>query len=92
MISVKNAASFMRREVDRRFYLSFAVTLALVGGYWLPLQIIPERGRQPEGWVEKTLKTLSLEEKVGQMIQVRYYADKPDSPNPEYDSTLAVLI
>jgi beta-N-acetylhexosaminidase len=35
-------------------------------------------------WVEQTLKHLSLEEKVGQMLQVRIYADYQDLSNPEY--------
>src|SRR5437660_11331196 len=36
-----------------------------------PLRLTKE-GRK---WAEQTLKGLSLEEKVGQMLQVRYYAD-----------------
>src|SRR2546427_4999722 len=35
-------------------------------------------------WAERTLRTLSLEEKVGQMLQVRYYADYQNLDNPEY--------
>jgi len=31
-------------------------------------------------WVEQTLKGLTLEEKVGQMPQVRYYADVAQCP------------
>lgn len=31
--------------------------------------------REDRKWIEQTLKQLSLEEKVGQMVQVRYYAD-----------------
>jgi len=36
------------------------------------------------GWVEQTLKHISLEEKVGQMLQVRCYADYKDYEGPEY--------
>jgi beta-N-acetylhexosaminidase len=35
-------------------------------------------------WAEETLKGLSLEEKVGQMLQVRYYADYTDFKSNEY--------
>ena len=35
-------------------------------------------------WAEKTLKHLSLEEKVGQMIQVRYYMDFENFNNDSY--------
>src|SRR5438093_8276451 len=35
-------------------------------------------------WVEETLKGLSLEEKVGQMLQVRYYVDYPSFDSAEY--------
>jgi beta-N-acetylhexosaminidase len=35
-------------------------------------------------WVEQTLKHLSLEEKVGQMLQVRGYVDYKDYEGPEY--------
>src|SRR6266850_67643 len=35
-------------------------------------------------WVEKTLKSLTLEEKVGQMLQVRYYLDYASFDSREY--------
>ena len=35
-------------------------------------------------WVQQTLKTLTLEEKVGQMLQVRYYADYKDFDSYDY--------
>ena len=35
-------------------------------------------------WVESTLKSLTLEEKVGQMLQVRYYLDYKSFEGPEY--------
>src|SRR5437870_303217 len=35
-------------------------------------------------WVEERLKALTLEEKIGQMLQVRYYADYPDFQRGEY--------
>lgn len=37
-----------------------------------------------EKWIEQTLGKLSLEEKVGQMLQVRYYADYRDFNELEY--------
>lgn len=35
-------------------------------------------------WVERTLKQLSLEEKAGQMLQVRFYADDRQFDSAEY--------
>jgi beta-N-acetylhexosaminidase len=35
-------------------------------------------------WAQQILRGLSLEEKVGQMLQVRYYADYPDFESIEY--------
>src|SRR6266568_2218583 len=35
-------------------------------------------------WVENTLKSLTLEEKVGQMLQVRYYFDYTSFDSPDY--------
>src|SRR5882762_1386644 len=35
-------------------------------------------------WVENTLKSLTLEEKVGQMLQVRYYLDYKGFDSHEY--------
>jgi len=35
-------------------------------------------------WIEQTLKQLSLEEKVGQMLQVRCYASYKDFGSPDY--------
>ena len=36
-----------------------------------PVQLTAEGNK----WAEKTLKKMSLEEKIGQMIQIRAYAD-----------------
>src|SRR5215469_3140773 len=35
-------------------------------------------------WVERTLKHLSLEEKVGQMLNVRYFTDFQNFDSPSY--------
>jgi len=40
--------------------------------------------KEGRSWVEQTLKGLSLEEKVGQMLQVRYYADYKNFESNEY--------
>ena len=40
--------------------------------------------RSGENWVEKTLRALSLEDKVGQLIQARYYADYADLSDPGF--------
>ncbi len=42
---------------------------------------LTKEGRQ---WAEQTLKGLSLEEKVGQMLQVRYFADYKGFDSSEY--------
>ena len=41
-------------------------------------------GREGNAWIEQTLKQLSLEEKVGQMLQIRVYGDYQDLAGPEY--------
>src|SRR5713226_1098206 len=43
-----------------------------------------ELSKQDHKWIERTLKNLSLEEKVGQMLQVRYYADYGGFDSAEY--------
>ena len=45
-----------------------------------PVRVTKE-GRK---WVEQTLKMLSLEEKAGQMLQIRYYGDYKDFESKEY--------
>ncbi|HWC18117.1 MAG TPA: glycoside hydrolase family 3 N-terminal domain-containing protein [Terriglobales bacterium] len=45
-----------------------------------PVQLTVEGNR----WAEKTLKKLSLEEKIGQMIQIRAYADFLNVESDEY--------
>src|SRR6266403_5105393 len=37
-------------------------------------------------WVEQTLEQLSVEEKIGQMLQVRIYGDYHDFNDPAYRS------
>ena len=41
---------------------------------------------QSKEWVDETLKGLSLEEKVGQMLQVRCYADYASTDSADYKS------
>jgi beta-N-acetylhexosaminidase len=50
---------------------------------------VKERDSRPTNktaavWIEQTLKQLSLEEKVGQMLQVRCYASYKDFESPDY--------
>src|SRR5579872_6394238 len=45
-----------------------------------PVQLTPDGNR----WAEKTLKKLSLEEKIGQVIQVRTYFDFMNTQSDEY--------
>src|SRR6266436_2614829 len=40
--------------------------------------------KEGRSWVEQTLKGLSLDEKVGQMLQVRYYSDYGNIGSNEY--------
>lgn len=47
-----------------------------------PVQLTPEGNK----WAQKTLKKMSLEEKIGQMIQVRTYADFMNVESDEYKS------
>ena len=40
--------------------------------------------KDAEKWVEKTLKSMSTEEKVGQLIQVRGYFEFENAQDPNY--------
>jgi hypothetical protein len=46
----------------------------------------PPLTKQDQEWVDETLKGLSLEEKVGQMLQVRCYADYASLDSADYKS------
>jgi len=48
----------------------------------IPRRILLDKDGQE--WAETMLRNLSLEEKVGQMLQVRYYADYSTFDGPEY--------
>jgi hypothetical protein len=67
--------------------------LAVLAGLCLAQATPPQPNSGPialtkEGreWVEQTLKGLSLEEKVGQMLQVRAFVDSLDFTGAEYTS------
>ena len=78
-----------RQWATRRIILGFAVLL------WALLaqaqsqqvestpQLITNQGKE---WIDETLKGLSLEEKVGQMLQVRCYADYASLDSADYKS------
>src|SRR6266853_5332731 len=64
---------------------------ALAVSLWSPLAAANPGGSQPveltnagRRWASKTLASLSLQEKVGQLLQVRYYADYSDLKSSEY--------
>ena len=73
----------------RRIILGFAVLLwvflaqAESQQVELTPQLITNQGKE---WVDETLKGLSLEEKVGQMLQVRCYADYASLDSADYKS------
>ena len=55
------------------------------------MRIAQEKGRtaalaqeESKGWAETTLKRLTLEEKIGQMLQVRYFADYKSFDRGDY--------
>jgi beta-N-acetylhexosaminidase len=73
--------------------LRIVLAVALVGlvGSWV---LSPEKHRDPaahrlspeeQGWAQKTLGTLSLEEKVGQLFMIRMRVGVSGVRNPEYD-------
>jgi beta-N-acetylhexosaminidase len=64
--------------------IAVAVSLCL-SGFSSGTQI-SSRNLIPDGrrWVEQTLKQLSLEEKIGQILQVRVYGDYRDFDDPAY--------
>jgi beta-N-acetylhexosaminidase len=45
---------------------------------------LPIPSEKNRNWVESTLKHMSLEEKIGQMLQVRVYGDYPGDGSPGY--------
>ena len=44
----------------------------------------PQTLTQPSVWVEQTLKSMTVEEKVGQMLQIRVYGDYGSFTSPEF--------
>jgi beta-N-acetylhexosaminidase len=78
--------------------LSIAFTLVLVPYiFFAQARLIQDADRPVEGttesheWAKQTLKELSLEEKVGQMLQVRYFADYSNFDAYEYKYLRAEL-
>ena len=53
--------------------------------------IFPNRGGAEGKWSEETLERLSLREKVGQLLQLRYYADYRSAEDPNYITFRAEL-
>src|SRR5882672_12862779 len=56
--------------------------------FWWPMTVGTRQASaiDQEGsvWVNRTMKSLDLEHKVGQLLQIRYYADYKDFEDPEY--------
>jgi beta-N-acetylhexosaminidase len=72
---------------------SIAIVLAIAGLLWLSFaqaegQQVKSKSmvltKERQEWVELTLKGLSLDEKVGQLLQVRCYVDYPGLESAEY--------
>src|SRR5260370_12716047 len=84
------------KRIDRRFAgTSFRLvsTVVMLSCLWFP-NVNAERDKsepvrvteEDRRWTEQTLKGVSLEEKVGQMLQVRYFADYMSFESKEYKS------
>jgi beta-N-acetylhexosaminidase len=78
-------------EAMQRLSIQGAALLIVTGFGLLSIEANYSSAELPErptgvrvGWVETTLKTLTLEKKVGQLIQIRFYADYPTLETPEY--------
>jgi beta-N-acetylhexosaminidase len=76
------------RRLMRGISLAGVILLMLSG---LPVRSQVLRAETPSSrvlesqeWVERILRSLSLEEKVGQMLQIRYYGDYSSFEAPEF--------
>jgi beta-N-acetylhexosaminidase len=66
-------------------FLVFATGLGLVHSKTQQNKIVSERlSDEGQRWVRNTLTRLTLEEKIGQMLQVRFYADYDNFDGVEY--------
>jgi len=73
--------------MHKKLLLTGALLVALCGGvvaddFQKPVRI--HLNHEGERWAEKTLKKLSLEEKIGQMFMVRVLTQFMDVQNPDY--------
>jgi hypothetical protein len=74
-------------QIESGFRLAALVLLFIAtAGLFFDLSVAKARDKHGSGdvWADRTLKVLALEEKVGQMLQVRYYIDYKDFESPEY--------
>jgi beta-N-acetylhexosaminidase len=56
-----------------------------------PVAARNEHGSKPLPWVEQMLKRLTLEEKIGQMLQIRCYVDSSGGDSPDYSATRLLI-
>lgn len=64
----------------------------LLNAHGLSASNVRQRPAEHSSWAERTLRALSLEEKVGQMLQVRAFADYEHFDTPEYQALRSELL
>lgn len=77
------SSSLMKRFTKISLFVLLLISFAFAAEQYQkpgPVQLTNE-GRR---WVEKTLKNLSLEEKVGQMLNIRYFTDFQNFDSDDY--------
>lgn len=93
-VSTRTSLAYGRLLSLEHALVATAVAIFLIAGSSCLINSSGPKGSQPSEkddrssvraatWPEKTASRLTLEEKVGQLLQVRYYADYVDSHDPE---------
>ena len=74
------------RHNFRSQVIFLALTTCLLAVFGIGEEESSKRNRsaEPTSWAVQTMRTLSLEEKVGQMLQVRYFADYDNFEAADY--------
>ncbi len=83
-MTFSNAAAYRRVLVNTVLFVSLFPCLCLAQLSDKQEQIVVGPSSIGAQWVSETLKGLTLEEKVGQMLQIRYYADDANFDSAEY--------
>jgi beta-N-acetylhexosaminidase len=81
----------MIRSLMSKFVAASIVVLPCVIVCYSQSSVPQKADAKPTDWIDQTLEHLTLEQKIGQMLQIRCYVERGDGETPEFSNARGLI-